>query len=414
MSVEQTQTAIIGGGMVGMSLGIALSQSGMDVVMLDRQPAIQQTEQAFDGRVCALSLASVNLFRNLGVWEQMSREAQPIFDIRVTDGDSAQYVHYDHQDVGDQPFGYIVENRHIREALLNGVAREKRLILRAPVNVTHVDRQPAVASIGLEGGEEIHASLVVAADGKHSRLREEAGIRTMQWEYGQTAIVCTVEHEKPHRGLAVERFFPAGPFAMLPMTQNRSAIVWSEKAEYAPRFIALETAEFEVELVRRFGDFLGRIKLVSDRWSYPLSLTLADRYIDTRLVLVGDAAHAMHPIAGQGVNLGLRDVAVLADMLAQSAALGMDPGCEQSLVPYDRLRRWDNTTLLAITDGLTRLFSNDVLPLKIVRRLGLGVVNELMPLKKLFMQHAMGVLGDPPPLLKYHEKEIEDTASQAA
>jgi 2-octaprenyl-6-methoxyphenol hydroxylase len=246
----------------------------------------------------------------------------------------------------------------------------------------------------------VRADLVVAADGRNSMLRRDAGIRTASWRYGQTGIVCTVEHERPHRGIAQERFLPAGPFAILPLTGNRSSLVWTERADLAPAMLALDEADFTGEVATRFGDHLRTLRVVGPRWSYPLALLHAERYVDRRLALVGDAAHVMHPIAGQGLNLGLRDVAALAEVLTDTRRLGLDLGTAPVLAGYQRWRRVDAVTLLAVTDGLNRLFSNDLAPVRLARDLGLAAVNRLPPVKRFFMRHARGTVGKLPRLLQ--------------
>jgi 2-octaprenyl-6-methoxyphenol hydroxylase len=268
------------------------------------------------------------------------------------------------------------------------------------MQVAGVARGPAKVEIGLAGGGRILAPICVAADGRNSALRAAAGIKCVSWDYRQTGIVCTVAHERPHRGTAQERFLPAGPFAILPMTGNRSSLVWTERADLAPAILALAADEFLAELALRFGDHLGRLSVVGPRWSYPLSLHHAESYVDRRLVLVGDAAHGIHPIAGQGLNLGLRDVAALAEVLVDAGRLGLDLGQADVLERYQRWRRVDVLSLSAVTDLLNRLFSNDIAPVKLVRDLGLAAVNALPPLKRVFMRHAMGSTGTLPRLLQ--------------
>ena len=252
----------------------------------------------------------------------------------------------------------------------------------------------------LSDGRQIRARLVAAADGRESPLRRAAGIRTVEWRYPQTGIVTTVRHQRPHNGIAVEHFMRAGPFAILPMTGNRSSIVWTERAELAPRLVALSDAAFSAELAARFGDFLGTVEPIGPRWTYPLTLLLAERYVATRLALVGEAAHTIHPIAGQGLNLGIRDVAALAELVIDARRLGLDIGDESVLLRYQQWRRFDALALVAVTDGLNRLFSNSLPPVQLARDVGLAAVNRFPPLKRLLMRDAMGIAGDLPRLVR--------------
>ena len=399
-SNETAEVLIVGAGMVGLTLGCALAGAGVEVVVIDRAAPTAQTDAAFDGRVSAIAHGSRRALATLGLWRALERHAQPILEIRVADGDSPLFLHYDHRDLGDEPLGHIVENRHTRQALLAGAARFDRLRLLAPCRLASLVRGRRGVEARFAGGGAVRARLVVAADGRNSELRRDAGIAATTWRYHQTAIVCTVAHERPHRGIAHERFLPAGPFAILPMTGDRSSLVWSERADLAPAIMALDEAGFGAEMARRFGDFLGRLEVVGPRWSYPLALVHAERYVDQRLALVGDAAHAIHPIAGQGLNLGLRDAAALAEALIDARRLGLDLGAAGALERYQRWRRFDGLVLMAVTDGLNRLFSNDYAPLRWARGLGLAAVDQVGPLKRLFMRHAMGTLGALPRLLQ--------------
>lgn len=355
----------------------------------------------FDGRASAISLSSQRMLNQLGIWDALAADAGPMLDIRVADGSSRLFLHYDHRDVGDDPFGYMLENRHLRCAILDRMLVTPGVKLLAPAQVSALSRGPRGIDATLADGTRLKSRLVVAADGRDSQTRESAGIRVTRWSYRQTAIVCTVRHERDHGFVAHEHFLPSGPFAILPlMPGNRSSIVWTERAELAPLIMAGDDAAFLEELRRRFGDFLGEIALEGPRFSYPLSLQYAERIIDERLALVGDAAHAMHPIAGQGLNMGFRDVAALAHVLTQSRLRRRDIGARSLLTRYQRWRRFDNTLMLALTDGLTRLFSNDVPPVRLARDLGLAAVNKVPPLKRAFMRHAMGIVGDLPDLMR--------------
>ena len=394
------EVLIHGGGMVGLTLGVALAGAGVETVVLDKADPAGLLTAEHDGRVSAITHGSQQLLNAIGLWDPMAPHGEPILDIRVTDGNSPLFLHFDHRAIGDAAFGHIVENRHTRQALHAVAARTERLHLIAPCGLRELSRGAARVEAELDDGRRIRARLSVAADGRHSALRQAAGIPVTTWRYNQTGIVCTVAHERPHLGVAQERFLPAGPFAILPMTGNRSSLVWTERADLAPAIMALDEAGFNQEMGRRFGDYLGRLKVDGGRWSFPLGLSHATRYADTRLVLVGDAAHAIHPISGQGLNLGLRDVAALAEVLVDARRLGLDMGSRDTLDRYERWRRFDTAMLLAVTDGLNRLFSNDIAPIKLVRDLGLAAVEQIPPLKRLFMRHAMGVIGDLPRLAR--------------
>lgn len=395
----RTDVVIVGGGMAGLSLACAFGGAGLDCVVVDREDPATAVDAAFDGRVSALAHATCQMFKGLGVWPHVS-ESQPILDIRVSDGDSLLFLHYDHRDLGDEPFGHMVENRATRLALLARVAELPTVRLLAPAGVTDVRRNAARSEVHLADGTVVSAPLCVGADGRNSPLRQSAGIKCAAWSYHQVGIVCTVHHELPHRGVAQERFLPAGPFAILPMTGDRSSLVWTERADLAPAMMALDEAAFTAEMASRFGDYLGALEVVGPRWSYPLALHLAERYTDRRLALVGDAAHGIHPIAGQGLNLGLRDVAALAEVIVDTARLGLDIGDAVPLERYQRWRRFDALLLAAVTDSLNRLFSNDIEPIRLARDLGLAAVNRMGPLKKVFMSHARGTVGQLPKLLQ--------------
>ena len=400
-STQSVEVVVVGGGMVGLTLACALAGTGVEVAVIERADPAALTGQAFDGRVSAIALASQRGLEVVGVWPRLNAlgdVVQPIHAIRVSDGDSLLFLHYDRHDLDEGPLGFIVENRHLRTALVALADRTPGLALFAPRRLTAMDRTDRSVSIALDDGASLSARLAVAADGRRSALRRAAGITTMEWTYPQTGIVCTVAHERAHRGIAHERFLPAGPFAILPITGDRSSLVWTERSDTAPAVLPLNDAEFGDELAARFGEFLGRLEVVGPRWHYPLSLVHADRYTARRLVLVGDAAHAIHPIAGQGLNLGLRDVGALAEVVVDARRLGLDIGDPGVLVRYQDWRRFDNLLMMAVTDGLNRLFSNELAPVKLARDLGLAAVNRLPPLKRLFMRHAMGLAGELPRL----------------
>ena len=401
---EAVDVLVIGGGFTGLTLAAALAQAGLEAAVVDRETPEALCDAGFDGRSSALAHGSQQLLSALGVWRHLADVAEPIREIRVADGDSHLFLHYDARELtgdGDAPrFGYMVENRDIRRALFRHLAASPGARLLSNVTVAELAPGPRGVAATLSDGRRLDAALAVAADGRNSPTRRAAGIPATQWSYLQTGIVCTVAHDRPHRGVAVERFLPAGPFAILPLPGRRSAIVWTESARRAPAILALDEAGFLAELRRRFGDFLGAIRVVGRRWSYPLGLVCAQRYVGQRLALVGDAAHAIHPIAGQGLNLGLRDVAALAEVVADARRLGLDPGDAMVLERYQRWRRFDAVVLMAVTDGLNRLFSNDMAPLRLARDLGLAAVDRLPGLKRVFARHAMGTVGKLPRLLR--------------
>ena len=402
---DDVELLVAGGGLNGMLLGIACAGARLSVAVVDRQNPATMLDDRFDGRTTAIAYGSKLVLDGVGLWPLVAGEAEPIREIRVADDSSPLFLHYDHRELAPDetdppPLGYIVENRVLRRALFERARSLPSFRLLAPRTLGPVtaDAGGAVATLG--DGSQLRARLVAAADGKDSPLRRAAGIRAVEWRYRQTGIVVTVAHERPHAGIAVEHFLPAGPFAILPMTENRSSIVWTENAALAPRILALPEAEFAAELEARFGDFLGAIEPVGPRWSYPLSLMQAERYIDRRLVLIGEAAHVIHPIAGQGLNVGIRDCAALAEAVIDARRLGLDIGDDSVLERYQRWRRADAVLLAGVTDGLNRLFSNTIAPVKLARDLGLAAVHRLPPLKRFLMRHAMGTLGDRPRLAR--------------
>ncbi|MCR9215014.1 MAG: UbiH/UbiF/VisC/COQ6 family ubiquinone biosynthesis hydroxylase [Proteobacteria bacterium] len=390
---------VVGGGLNGLPLAIAVAAAGLTVVVLEKEAPIDLVDAGFDGRVSAIAHASRNLFRMTGIWDHVEAK-EPMLDIRITDGPSKFFLHYDHRQLGDEPFGHMVENRHLRQALYKRASEVDSLTVVAPAEYEAVERGTDGVKVRLKTGENISARLLVAADGRGSPLREAAGIKTVGWSYDQSGIVCTVAHEVPHQGVAQERFLKPGPFAILPMTGNRSSLVWTERTEMATAIMTLPPKEFEAEMAKRFGDYLGKLEVVGPRWSYPLALHQSESYVAERLALIGDAAHGMHPIAGQGLNLGLRDVAALAEVVIDAARLGQDIGGATVLEDYERWRRFDSIALLAITDGLNRLFTTDLAPVRLARDLGLAAVNKMPKLKGFFIEHARGTVGNLPRLLQ--------------
>lgn len=400
METVDCDALIIGGGLIGGPLACALASVGVSVAVVDAEHPKTTMDATFDGRASALALAPQRVLAAIGAWPAIAPHAAAIEQIRVADGASPLFLHYDHLALGNDPFGWIVENRAIRSAVQARLGGLPSVRLFAPARLDHLERGPDRVTARLTDGTHLSAALVVAADGRASPTRRSAGIGITRWDYGQIAIVCTVAHSRPHRNIAQEHFLPAGPFAILPLPGNRSSVVWTERARLAPAIVNQDDDGFLRELKSRFGDFLGDIAIEGPRFSYPLSLQLADAYTAPRLVLVGDAAHGMHPVAGQGMNMGLRDVAALAEVLVDAKRLGLDLGHGSVLARYARWRRFDNLLMLGLTDGIVRLFSNDAPALRLVRDLGLAAVNRMDPLKRFFMRHAMGLVGDLPRLLK--------------
>ncbi len=391
---------IIGAGMVGAAQAIALARAGISVTLIERNSRERAFDTNFDGRASAIARSSQYVFEHIGVWEAMREKAEPINDIRVVDGYSRALVHYDHEKADGEPFGHIVPNTHILPTLLAFVEKQEGLAVHFETELLGVNTDEGGVTAMLSGGRTCRASLLLAADGRFSKTREMLGLKAKVLTYGQTAMVSVIRHTMPHHGVALERFLPAGPFAVLPMQGGRSGVVWSEPDDVAALMMALPDGEYAEEIRRRAGEYLGDITMEGKRFSYPLSVVLASKYITRRAALIGDAAHAMHPIAGQGVNVGYRDVAALTELLVEAKRLGLDLGASSMLERYERRRRVDVASMLLATDGINRLFSNDRLPLRIARRLGLSAVERAPKLKSYFMFHAMGLTGSLPDMLK--------------
>jgi len=410
-TVFKTDILVIGGGLAGGTLSLALAQGGFSVATVDKEDMAAWTDQGFDGRASAIALSSQRVLNGVGIWGVIDAETAPMLDIRISDGHSPLFLHYDHEELAapgaePEPFGYMVENRSIRKALNALVPKTKGLTYFAPNEVVGLDRSQDGVKAILTDGTHIQADLVVGCEGRRSPTREQAGIKLTKWDYKQAGIVCTVEHERPHNFCAQEHFLPSGPFAILPLPGTaekpacRSSIVWTERADLWPIMMQLDDDDFQEELELRFGDFLGDIEVIGPRFAYPLSLQYAETYIAERLALVADSAHGMHPIAGQGLNMGLRDVAALAEVLVEAKRTGQDIGSLAVLEQYERWRRFDNDLMLGVTDVLVKLFSNDIEPVKLVRDVGMAAVNQLPDLKRFFMRHAMGTVGELPRLMR--------------
>jgi 2-octaprenyl-6-methoxyphenol hydroxylase len=392
-----------GGGFAGLALAIALRQGLGDafkVVVAD--PALGRSH-AGDARASAIAAAARRLFQAIGVWDRVADGAQPILDMVVTDSklqDAMRpaYLTFGGEVAPGEPFAHMIENPALAEAL-GERAKADGVELRADA-VTGFEAGADRIDVRFADGDAVTAKLLVAADGARSAIREAAGIKSVGWDYDQAAIVTTVAHERDHRGRAEEHFLPAGPFAILPLKGRRSSIVWTEEKREAERIVALPDEGFHAELERRFGLKLGEIEMAGPRRAYPLGLSMARAFVGPRIALVGDAAHVIHPIAGQGLNLGLRDVAALAEAIADAARLGLDPGGPDVLERYQRWRRFDTAAMGVATDGLNRLFSNRSDALRLVRDVGLGLVDRVPALKGLFIREAAGLTGDVPKLLR--------------
>ena len=391
---------IQGGGLTGLALSAALADSNVKAICVEQRPIEATTDPTFDGRVTALAYASRRLFETCGVWPIMADQAEPILHIEVAEAGGIGAVHYDYRDVGDEPMGHIVENRVIRNALIKRIESAPNIELAAPFKANSVTRQRHCLTIESDAGRTIEAPLLALCEGRLSQTRDRLGFKSKRSDYHQNGIVCTLAHELPHEGWAIERFFPDGPFAVLPLPGNRSSIVWALDEERAKAVTALSDAEFACEVAERFGDKLGHVELEGPRWHYPLTLVTCEKLAHDRVALVGDTARGIHPIAGQGWNLALRDVAALAELVAEAVHLGLDCGGDQTLQRYVQWRSFDSQTLVTVTDGINHLFSNDIAPLHMMRDAGLALVDHLPPAKRLFMNHAMGTLGDMPKLMR--------------
>lgn len=396
---------IVGGGLNGPTLALALASAGQKVTLIDTLPLKTRKNAGFDGRSYALALTSARLLRALDLWEPLEDKAQPMLDIKVSDGRAGEgpspfFMHFDHAEIEEGPMGYMVEDRHLRPALLEAVKKIRaiRQINRDEVIAQDVDATGVTAT--LASGKTLRARLLVGCDGRGSGTATRAGITRTGWGYDQTALVCAVGHALPHNGIAHQFFMPAGPLAILPLRGNRSSIVWSETTENARNINAMADADYLNVLRPRFGSFMGEISLAGARFTYPLSLSLATALIAPRVALVGDAAHGVHPIAGQGLNAGLRDVAALADVIADAARRGEDIGAAPVLTLYQQWRRFDNAALALATDTFNRLFSNDNPLLRGVRDIGMGLISRVPGLRRGFIREAAGLTGDLPRLLK--------------
>ncbi len=396
---------IVGGGLNGPLLALALARIGLSTLVIDAAPVAARAAAGFDGRSYALALASVRMLQALELWETVAEEAQPILEVRAADGrlgeaPSALHLALDHGEIEEGPLGHMVEDRHLRRALLMAMAEAEGIAHLPGERVVAQDVIAGGIRVDLASGRSLTGRLLVGCDGRDSGTARRAGIRRVHWGYGQTALVCAVAHERSHHGVAQQLFLPAGPLAVLPLTGNRASIVWTETASAAAAIMALDDADYLAALRQRLGDFLGAVSLAGGRYSYPLGLSLAQSLVAERVALVGDAAHGIHPIAGQGLNLGLRDVAALAEVLADAARRGEDFSAVPVLARYQQWRRFDATLMALATDGFNRLFSNDNPLLRGLRDVGLGVAGAVPGLRRAFIREAAGLTGDLPRLLQ--------------
>ncbi len=402
---NDTDIAIIGGGLNGPTLALALARSGQRVTLIDSATTQVRKNAGFDGRAYALALTSMRLLKGIGVWDAVADHAQPMLQIKVTDGRAGEgpsplAMQFDHAEIEEGPMGYMVEDRHLRRALLDAVADEARITQMNGKTVVGQTVDASGITLAFNKGKPLRAALAVGADGRDSGTANRAGIKRIGWGYAQNALVCAIEHEEPHHGVAHQFFMPPGPLAILPLTGNRSSIVWSESASNAAAINALPDADYLEVLRPRFGSFLGEISLAGARYTYPLSLSLALEMVAPRVALVGDAAHGVHPIAGQGLNAGMRDVATLAQVIEEAAMRGEEIGNIAMLQRYQQWRRFDNATLALATDSFNRLFSNDNPLLRLARDVGMAAISALPGLRRGFIREAAGLTGELPRLMQ--------------
>lgn len=405
MTKFDSDLLVVGGGLNGTAMALAAARAGLRSYVIDSLPKDTRTDPGFDGRSYALALTSRRMLSGLGVWDAVAENAQPMHEIKVTDGrvgDARVFLglHFDSAEIEEGPMGHMVEDRHLRTALLDAIEADPRITHLPASTVTAQVTDGSMATVMLASGQELRGRLIIGADGRNSGTASRAGIGRIGWSYGQTALVCALSHEQPHGGVAHQLFLPPGPLAILPLKGNRSSIVWSETADRAAQIMALDDAGYLDVLRPRFGDFLGDIALAGDRYAYPLGLTLARAFVSERLALVGDAAHGVHPIAGQGLNAGLRDVAALAHVLTDATRRGEDLASPVVLARYQSWRRFDTASLALATDTFNRLFSNDNMLLRAGRDLGMAAVNAIPGLRRAFLREAAGLTGDLPDLMR--------------
>ena len=402
---NESDVIIAGGGLNGPALALALAAGGFTVTVVDANPPRGRAQDAFDGRAYAIALASQRLLAAIGVWPAVADQAQRMKGVKATDGHAGEgaspmFLHFDSAELGDGPVGYMLEDRFLYRALLAAMEAEPKITLLSDISVVGQEITPSGITATLTDGRRRHGKVLIGADGRKSGVAVRAGITREGWSYGQTALVAAIDHELPHNGIAHQFFMTSGPLAILPLKGNRSSIVWSEKDATAAEISALSDDDFLAVLRPRFGDFLGEISLAGPRFSYPLNLTLARAYAAPRVALVGDAAHGVHPIAGQGLNLGLRDVGALTEVLIEAHRRGEDIGAIDVLERYQSWRRFDSTSLALGMDTVNKLFSNNNPILRAGRDLGMGIVQAVPSLRRGFMRQAAGLSGPLPKLLQ--------------
>lgn len=399
-STDHVSVLVVGGGPVGTTLAGALAQHGIVVGLVDATPPDVYKNASFDGRVFAFSQGSFNVLSALGLGDAFLSMAEPISDIRVSDDHSPFFLQYYEADAGKNPMGYMVPHDRLRRLLYKAVYTRPDIKVWAPEKIVELKQSECCVTARMESGRTITADLCVGADGYRSFVRQSVGIKTLEWSYGQKAVVCNITHEHPHQGIAFEHFIPSGPFACLPLQGLNSSIVWTQTPRNADSLMNLTADQFNLKMNQAFGPFLGELKVSGKRWSYPLEAMIAKSYVDHRVVLVGDAAHRIHPLAGQGLNLGIRDIAALTEVLVEAGRLGLDLGSRVGLERYQRWRRFDNLVFTGVMEGLNRSFSTTNPVVKGFRNIGLGIINRLPKVKAHLCRHAMGVAGSLPKMVE--------------
>ena len=395
---------IVGGGLNGSLMAIAAANIGFSTIVLDSKDNEASAENRFDGRSYALALSSVRLLKNLDIFEDIIDKSQPILDIKILDGKLVQgpsqfSLHFDNNEIHDGPMGQMVEDRFIRKALFTKINKNEQIDYKSNSKVTEHKKQSGYISVTLDNGKKLNTKLLVGADGRNSELANRADIKKSGWKYNQSALVCAIEHEADHNGVAWQYFMPSGPLAVLPMTGKRSCIVWTEQNANAKAINLFDETRYTKILAARLGNFLGKFKIIGDRHTYPLELSIADRFIDERLALIGDAAHSVHPIAGQGLNAGFKDIAVLAHIIQDAHHRGEDLGSLGVLKRYEEWRRFDSAQLAYSTDLFNKLFSNENEALRLARNIGLKLLDSIPVAKRNIIKEAAGITGELPRLM---------------